>query len=246
MRYIRHPYLVWRTLSGVLEHRHNKAVRIREYQRHSTTMETGLTVLLGCDRRSVEDSAAELEANKEFRDAMLQAREAAGVVQGGMGPDDCRLLYMTCRMVQPQVILETGTGHGFSSSYILQALENNGQGELYSLDLHYRDGVTVPVGKGPGWAIPEHLKHRLHLVLGESITELPPLIRRIGAVDVFLHDSRHTYRTMSKEYEIAWPYLREGGLLLSHDVRDNDAFLDFCDRIDRNPTIIGNMGCVKR
>jgi hypothetical protein len=51
---------------------------------------------------------------------------------------------------------------------------------------------------------------------------------------------------MMKEFTIVWPYLRDGGLLLSHDVVANDAFLDFCDKVPRTPTVIGGIGIIVR
>lgn len=59
---------------------------------------------------------------------------------------------------------------------ILQALEDNGVSVLHSIDLHYTDGVTIPVGKELGWMIPEHLKRRWRLVLGEGFKVLPRLL----------------------------------------------------------------------
>lgn len=48
------------------------------------------------------------------------------------------------------------------------------------------------------------------------------------------------------EYNVAWPYLREGGLLLSDDVIENDAFLDFCDKVGRTPTVIDGIGAIMK
>jgi len=83
-------------------------------------------------------------------------------------------------------------------------------------------------------------------LLGESFKVLPKLLAKIGTVDVFLHDSRHTYRTMMKEFTIIWPYLRKGGLLLSHDVIANDAILDFCGNVQRTLIVIGGIGIVMK
>ena len=53
---------------------------------------------------------------------------------------------------------------------------------------------------------------------------MPELLRRTGAVDLFLHDSLHTYRNMRREFEAVWPRLRAGGLVLADDVERNLAF----------------------
>jgi len=143
--------------------------------------------------------------------------------------------------------VETGVANGFSSASILQALEDNQAGEHYSIGLYCREGVTIPVGKELGWVIPKYLKHRWHLILGESFRVLPRLLEELGSIDIFLHDSRHTYRTMMKEYTIVWPYLHKGSLLASHDVEFNDALLDFCDKkLAYLPTVINGIGAIER
>lgn len=53
------------------------------------------------------------------------------------------------------------------------------------------------------------------------------LLAEIGKVDIFLHDSEHTYDNMMFEYATAWDYLPKGGLLLSHDISWNNAGRDF-------------------
>ena len=40
----------------------------------------------------------------------------------------------------------------------------------------------------------------------------------------------HTYDCMTFEYETVWPFIEDGGLLLSDDVKWNNAFRDFCTR----------------
>src|SRR5207247_4960247 len=47
------------------------------------------------------------------------------------------------------------------------------------------------------------------------------------SIDMFLHDSSHSYRHMLWEFRQFWPRLRDGGLLMSHDVQMNAAFPGF-------------------
>ena len=44
-------------------------------------------------------------------------------------------LYGICRRINPEIVVETGVSIGTSSSFILQALEDNKKGHLYSIDL---------------------------------------------------------------------------------------------------------------
>jgi hypothetical protein len=59
---------------------------------------------------------------------------------------------------------------------------------------------------------------------------LPQLISRLSAIDIFLHDSLHTYRNMKCEFHTVWPKLSAGGILLSDDVELNRAFEQFTYR----------------
>lgn len=153
---------------------------------------------------------------------------------------EASMLYVITRALKPKIIVETGVGHGVSATFFLQALEDNEEeGRLYSIDLplsgqQLADGSVylLPEGKQSGWMIPEHLRHRWHLVLGSSSEKLLPLLESLGEVDVFMHDSLHTEENMMWEYKSAWPFIRKGGLLLSHDVSWNAAFLEFCRKVD--------------
>lgn len=44
-------------------------------------------------------------------------------------------LYTIIRIRKPDIVVETGVAQGVSSTFILQALEDNGRGQLYSIDL---------------------------------------------------------------------------------------------------------------
>jgi predicted O-methyltransferase YrrM len=142
------------------------------------------------------------------------------------------ILYIIMRKLKPSIVLETGTDWGFSSSFILQALEDNQMGNLYSIDFYQGDQQS-------GWIIPQKLRHRWHIISGKSSDHLFPTLKKLGSIDVFLHDSLHTYENMLWEYETAWPFIRKGGLLLSHDIPLNNAFSDFSERIIHKPVIVG-------
>jgi predicted O-methyltransferase YrrM len=144
------------------------------------------------------------------------------------------LLYLFTRTFRPEVFVETGVLNGFSSAFILLAMEHNQFGTLHSIDLPPMDDRIraqgtgpLPQGKTPGWVIPESLRARHQLFLGDARILLPQVLERHGPVDVFLHDSDHSYEHMMFEMSLAWSYLRPEGWLLCDNVEQNDAFSDF-------------------
>jgi len=141
-----------------------------------------------------------------------------------------KFLYFIVRMVQPQVIVETGVAHGVSSWTILNALERNGSGRLYSIDLPDKDLQSynpVNLQQTSGWVVPDRLKGRWELRLGSSSELLPALLQEVSSVDVFFHDSDHSYENMHFEFAAALPFLRKGGLIVSDDVHKNRSFSEF-------------------
>src|SRR5438067_2085797 len=61
--------------------------------------------------------------------------------------------YAAVRAFAPDCIVETGVANGVSSSYLLLALQKNKRGNLHSVGL--ADTAFLPVGKDPGWLVPE-------------------------------------------------------------------------------------------
>jgi methyltransferase family protein len=100
---------------------------------------------------------------------------------------------------------------------------------LHSIELG--DPQYLPPDKPPGWIVPDWLKSRWDLRIGDSRVLLPKLFAEIGRADVFVHDSLHTYDQMLLEYRTAYPFLKPGGLLLSDDAAWNRAFLEFCKEV---------------
>jgi len=109
------------------------------------------------------------------------------------------------------------------------------KGKLISIDYLARPEQTK---EKVGAAIPSHLRKRQQLFLDRATRVLKKLTQNSLKVDIFLHDSIHTYHNMIEEFDIIWPHIKKKGFLLSDDVTDNDAFLDFADRMQKKPFII--------
>lgn len=150
-------------------------------------------------------------------------------------------LYLMVRILKPEYVIETGVHRGVSSLFILKALNDNNRGILYSIDLPLAEydsdtrGSTKSIlpPEKIGICIPDNLRKRWNLILGDSKKELPPLLAKIQTIDMFVHDSEHTYEHMVWEFQTVWPYIKSGGLLIADDTNWNDAFEKF----------VGEVGC---
>jgi predicted O-methyltransferase YrrM len=132
-----------------------------------------------------------------------------------------RCCYLACRLLEPTVVVETGVAYGVSSAFILRALEENGRGVLHSVDL---PPLRREYERFWGMAVDGTLKGRWVLHRGASARVLPRLLKELETVDLFVHDSLHTYRNMRREFETIWSRLRAGGALVADDVERNRAF----------------------
>jgi predicted O-methyltransferase YrrM len=139
------------------------------------------------------------------------------------------LQYAAARALAPERIVETGIANGVSSAYLLLAIHKNGKGGLDSIELG--DATLLPAGEEPGWIVPAWLRGPWQVHIGDTRRLLEPLLARLGTIDMFIHDSLHTYDQMLWEYEAAYPAIRRGGLLLSDDALWNDAFYDFARKV---------------
>ena len=170
---------------------------------------------------TVAGFAAELRAS-DFMAEMIRRRDAYGS-EGVMGALDCATLYGLTRWLRPAAIVESGGYIGMSSTFILKALadEKLTTSKLYSIELSQEceQGALIPdeLRSASSGFVP--MRGKVEDFLKRN--EIP------SSIDMFLHDSSHSYRHMLWEFRQFWPRLRDGGLLLSHDVQMNAAFLEF-------------------
>ncbi|MCY0860070.1 MAG: class I SAM-dependent methyltransferase [Sulfolobaceae archaeon] len=137
------------------------------------------------------------------------------------------ILYAIVKTVNPKTVIETGIGPGVSSTMILSALET---GTLYSIDV--RDKLEN--GKSVGFLVPEELRHKWKVYIGESRAVLPKVLNEVEKVDVFLHDSEHTFENVMFELTVVWEKLRRGGIILIDNLDFTDAPVLFSKKMGVN------------
>jgi len=153
--------------------------------------------------------------------------------------------YAAVRALAPACVVETGVANGVSSAYLLLALHKNGQGRLHSIGLE--DPTFLPPGAAPGWLVPTWLRGSWRIHLGDAREILGSLLSQLGSVDMFIHDSLHTYEHMSWEFQNAYPALRSGGLLVADDALWNDSFYDFARKMrEPDAKILRGVGFLRK
>jgi glycosyltransferase involved in cell wall biosynthesis len=220
-------------LVTVVERKSESVVGVRNGHGHALAFTDALSAGLGISSTDI----AKLLAERELQELETKVSEQIAKTRG-TGPFDsghngnfylARSIYVLCRLLSPNIVLETGVAYGVTSAFTLQALAVNRKGTLVSVDL-------PPLGKDAdrhvGRLIPQELKARWLLHRGPAKRILPKLFPSVGEVDVFVHDSLHTYRHMSFEFETAWPYVRPGGALVADNVDLNYAFCKFGAEVD--------------
>jgi hypothetical protein len=133
-----------------------------------------------------------------------------------------RAAWCTVLHRRPEVVVETGVARGVISRIVLEALAENGRGHLWSVDLPHP--FEQRLHSQTGIAVPDRLRTRWTYVEGSSRRRLPHLVKELGTVDVFVHDSLHTARNTRFEMERIAGVLAPGGVMLVDDISTHQGF----------------------
>lgn len=119
---------------------------------------------------------------------------------------DGKLLYALVRMLQPDRILEIGTNHGGSATYMAAAL---------SIESPLGRITTVDINPEAGQHIPDHLRPYVEVVIEDA----NDFVKRpdVGGYDFIFEDGNHSAYQVHVIYERLSKLLRPGGVIVSHD-----------------------------
>jgi predicted O-methyltransferase YrrM len=125
--------------------------------------------------------------------------------------------YALVRALKPALVVETGVHDGLGSALLLRALELNGTGRLIGLD----------VDPASGWLVPADARTRYELVIGDVRETLPATLEGLS-VDLFIHDSLHTYEHELFELRLALERGADDVVLVSDNAHATSALSDVC------------------
>lgn len=128
--------------------------------------------------------------------------------------------YALVRALRPERVIETGTDKGLGSVVIAAALLRNGTGRLSTLDLNPESGYLV-TGR---------YADVIDRVIGDSVAVLEA---DREPVDLFLHDSLHTYEYESAELAAVKSRLTERAVVLSDNAHESEALAHWAEKRGR-------------
>lgn len=140
------------------------------------------------------------------------------------------VLYALARLLRPRTILESGVANGHSTYALLHAARANGCGRVHSVDVNPRVGVLLLDEERAPWSL-------TLLRRGHEQQDLRALVASLPPVDLFHHDSLHTYAWQSFEFDTVARH-SPGALIVSDDADGSFAFSDHCERTARRPVLL--------
>ena len=180
---------------------------------HYLEREHKLIKLTGEEKGKIKKLLNEAENIREY---VVDKLSETYVFHGAMlSPLEGPIIYTLIRCLKPRIVIETGVANGASSTFILSALEKNNFGKLYSIDLPSKE---LLLKEEIGWLVPQSLRHRWELIVGNSRIVLPKLLPELGHVDIFLHDSLHTLEHILFELKESYNYMPKEGFLIIDDI----------------------------
>ena len=200
--------------------------RVAEYEAHTRSYYEAISYVTQRDERRIrsingdghDGGAGALESFENDGQSPIPGRYDGT-------PELTSTIYLFCKLLKPAVVIETGVARGVTSRTILNALQENGTGHLYSVELPaLLWGYRAHVGE----MVPEDLRDRWSLRFGPSRRVLSGLLQDLGQIDIFIHDAAHSYHPQKAEYELALAHLSPAGILISDDV-SNDAFVEVAE-----------------
>lgn len=162
---------------------------------------------------------AEIDSNKTLSDALKEKLRKRSDRKNFM-PYGRRIgWYCAVRVLKPRLIVETGVHDGLGSSVLLAALEKN------ETEGHGGRLIGIDIAANTSWVIPDYLRQPFTHVVGDSHEAL----QKFGAltIDLFIHDSAHTFEHEAGEFKIIESRMAPGGVVISDNALSTTALQEW-------------------
>ena len=230
-------------ISSKLQSMEDSSANLYDYGSRQSNLEQTVNSLFGAQSTSISQAQRNTQNLRnqisDFFDKLklenYPSKKKPYPTEYSLDYDSGLFLYLLCKAIKPDKIVETGVAYGLSSMYILQALKENNKGTLYSIDSVFSPWQSKEM---IGAAIPQDLRDRWEFIFGSSAEKLKDILSHLNQIDIFFHDSLHTYKNMMFEFKTAWPFITKNGFLVSDDIGDNNAFYDFTKRVNVRATVL--------
>jgi predicted O-methyltransferase YrrM len=135
--------------------------------------------------------------------------------------------YALVRIYKPNVVVESGTEKGLGSLILNRALEKNGFGQLYTLDIDIYSGSLFDAQDN----------EKINLVIGDSIES----IGRISEIDFFIQDSNHSINYEILELKALEKQLSKNSIVISDNAHDSNVLFEWSKKTGRNYIFINEQ-----
>lgn len=171
--------------------------------------------------------------------------------------------YLLTRLLEPDTVLEIGVANGISTLYILEALnELETTADVRAIDKPQFEsdirekrgarglsgvGGIIPDEKEAGWVAPinHRSRHEYQYYVGDFTEVLPKVVDSMPPVDLAIYDASKDVDEMQMAYEILIQSLSSQGVLLSDDIKVNDAFSQVTEQNGGKVVKFGGIGVFK-
>lgn len=196
---------------------------------------TSLDAALWAEAKVVQRQTARLRRDR-LAAARLHGHRSSDI---GGGPGNLALLYFLVRLLRPRVVVETGVASGASSSAILQALDFNDCGSLFSSDL-----AGVIPREFAGICVDQHLRRRWHLYHDGDRVNIPRIVDRAESIDLLHYDSAKDAEEMEWVIAEVVPAMNRFGVIVLDDIDRHSFMRDFVKHTDLSWSVFGSVGVI--
>lgn len=178
------------------------------------------------NKMTILDPTLQVKSEGEWASDTVRAKGFHSFNDAGIECEVGEFLYAMVRLLKPMNVLETGTHWGIGAAYLGQALKDNEEGHLDTIEflpenhgrakqrmqaLDLEDFVTCHFTDARAFQPAPDVRYGMILLDTEPQTRFEELVRfydyLVAGGFFFIHDlHRHMHQIVSEGHEFAWPF----------------------------------------